>query len=51
MSFEVSEFEFAMFLGWLAASMASILGMWVAFEIRYRRSPVGRLAPRRWFGV
>lgn len=51
MSIEISEFEFAMFLCWLAACVASILGMVVVFEIKHRRSPVGRLAPRRWFGV
>lgn len=51
MTIEISEFEFAMFLCWLAASLASILGVVVAFEIRHRRSPVGRIAPRRWFGV
>jgi len=51
MPFELSEFELAMFLCWLAASLASILGLVVVFEIMHRRSPVGRLAPRRWFGV
>jgi hypothetical protein len=51
MSFELSEFELVMFLCWLAASLALILGLWVAFEIRHRRSPVGRIAPHRWFGV
>lgn len=51
MSIEISEFEFAVFLCWLAASVASILGMVMAFEINHRRSPVGRIAPRRWFGV
>lgn len=51
MLIEISEFELAMFLCWLAASLASILGMAVVFEVQHRRSPVGRIAPRRWFGV
>jgi hypothetical protein len=51
MLIEISEFELAMFICWLAASLASILGMVVVFEIKHRRSPLGRLAPHRWFGV
>lgn len=51
MTIEISEFELAMFLCWLAASLASMLGMAVVFQVRHRRSPVGRLAPRRWLGV
>jgi hypothetical protein len=51
MTFEISEFELAMFLCWLIASLLLILGMWVVLHIKQRRSPVGRLAPRRWLGV
>lgn len=51
MTIEISEFELAMFLCWLAVSLASMLGMAVFFQVRHRLSPVGRLAPRRWLGV
>ncbi|WP_156433703.1 hypothetical protein [Bradyrhizobium retamae] len=51
MSVEISDFELAMFIAWLAASLASCLGMAVVFEVKQRRSPVGRIAPHRWFGV
>lgn len=51
MLIEISEFELAVFLCWLAVSLASCLGMAVAFEIKHRRSPVGRIAPFRRFGL
>jgi len=51
MLIEISEFELAVFLCWLAASLASCLGMVVFFHVKHRRSPVGRIAPQRWFGV
>ena len=51
MLIEISEFELAAFLMFLAACVASILGMALVFNIRHRRSPVGRIAPLRWFGV
>lgn len=51
MTIEISEFELAAIFLFLAASVASILGMALVFNIKHRRSPVGRLAPHRWFGV
>jgi hypothetical protein len=51
MLIEISEFELAVVLCWLGASVTLILGMFVFFQVQHRRSPVGRIAPRRWFGV
>lgn len=51
MSLEISDFEIVMVIVWFGALLASCLGVVVIFEIRERRSPVGRIAPRRWFGV
>jgi len=51
MTIEISEFELAALLCFLAASVASILGVVVFFNVKHRRSPVGRIAPQRWFGV
>ena len=51
MTFEISEFELAAIFLFLASCVASMLGMALVFNIRHRRSPVGRIAPHRWFGV
>lgn len=51
MPLEFSDFEFAMILAPFAVLFAVCLGVVVAFEMRERRSPVGRLMSRRWFGV
>ena len=51
MPLEISDFEIAMVIAWFAALLASCLALVVGFEMKERRSPVGRIAPRRWFGV
>lgn len=48
---DLSDFELAAFFSFIAASIALLLGMAVTFEVKHRRSPVGRMAPQRWFGV
>lgn len=47
----VSDFEVAMVIAWFAGLLASCVGLVVWFEMRERRSPVGRLTRQRWFGV
>jgi hypothetical protein len=51
MTFEITEFELAAIFLYLAACAGSVLVMALVLNIRHRRSPVGRLAPHRWFGV
>jgi hypothetical protein len=48
---DISDFELAMLICFLVAAVLAIVGMWIALERQERRSPVGRLAPRRWLGV
>jgi hypothetical protein len=51
MPIELSDFELAVFFCWLITSLALILGMAVVYQVKHRLSPLGRLAPQRWFGV
>jgi hypothetical protein len=51
MPLEFSDFELAMLIAPFAGLFALCLCIVVAFEMRERRSPVGRLMSRRWFGV
>ena len=47
MPLEISEFEIVMVITYFAALLALCLGVVLVFEIRERRSPVGRLSRRR----
>jgi hypothetical protein len=51
MPLEISDFEVAMVIAWFIALLGLGLVVVVIFEMRERRSPVGRLMSRRWFGV
>lgn len=51
MPLEISDFEVAMVIAYFAALIACCVVVVIAFEIRERRSPVGRIALRRWLGV
>jgi hypothetical protein len=48
---DVSDFERLALVAFVAVSLAIAIGMGVLFELKDRRSPAGRLAPHRWFGV
>lgn len=51
MSLDISDLEVAMVIVYFGALLTLCLGVVVFFEMRERRSPVGRLMSRRWFGV